>query len=96
MVGRDISTVVLPESGLKVFLDAPVEERARRRYKERLEEGEADYKAILDNLRSRDDMDSNRAISPLCPALDAHIMNTEHLTVEQVAENIIVLVEQNS
>lgn len=93
MVGRDISTVVLPQSGLKVFLNASVEERARRRYEERREEGGANYEAILDNLRTRDEIDSHRAISPLCPAPDAHVVDTEHLAIEQVASKIIALVE---
>jgi cytidylate kinase len=93
MVGRDISTVVLPQSGLKVFLNASVEERARRRYEERREEGGANYEAILDNLRTRDEIDSHRAISPLCPAPDAHVVDTEHLTIEQAASKIIALVE---
>ena len=95
MVGRDISTAVLPQSGLKVFITASVEERARRRYKERAEKGQADYQAILDNLRRRDDIDSHRAISPLRPAPDAHIVDTEGISAEQVADRIVSLAQES-
>lgn len=94
MVGRDISTTVLPQSGLKVFLSASVEERARRRYCERKENGQDKYETILDNLRKRDDIDSNRAVSPLRPADDAYILDTERLDAEQVADKIVELMEQ--
>jgi cytidylate kinase len=96
MVGRDVSTVVLPESGLKVFLTAPAEERARRRYRERGAERDADYGTILKSLVRRDEIDSHRAVAPLRPAPDAHIVETEALTADQVADRIVVLAEQVS
>jgi cytidylate kinase len=85
MVGRDIGTVVCPEAGLKVYMDASVEERARRRYEEVKSRGEAaDYEAILTTMRKRDQIDSTRAVAPLRPAEDALIICTDGLTIEGV------------
>jgi cytidylate kinase len=76
MAGRDIGTVVLPDADLKIFLDASVEERARRRTEERgLDADSAEARFILAQLRRRDDLDRNRAVAPLRPAEDAvHIV----------------------
>src|SRR5512136_124604 len=75
MVGRDIGTVVLPEAELKIYLDASVEERARRRYTELSGRGEpADYYMILDAMSKRDQIDSHRKVAPLRPAEDARIL----------------------
>ena len=76
MAGRDIGTVVLPHADLKIFLDASVEERARRRTEERgLDEGSPEARHILDQLRRRDELDRGRPVAPLRPAEDAiHIV----------------------
>ncbi|HTG41113.1 MAG TPA: (d)CMP kinase, partial [Methylomirabilota bacterium] len=76
MAGRDIGTVVLPHADLKIFLDASVEERARRRTEERgLHEGSPEARHILDQLRRRDELDRGRPVAPLRPADDAiHIV----------------------
>jgi cytidylate kinase len=85
MVGRDIGTVVMPDADLKIYLDASVEVRAERRYKERLERGEeADYDQVLKSLMNRDRIDSGRKIAPLRPAEDAIIINVDHLGVLDV------------
>ena len=87
MVGRDIGTVVLPEAGLKIYLDASVEERARRRFKELIERGEvADYEHILAAMRKRDRIDSSRKVAPLRPAEDAQILCSDGLDADQVLE----------
>jgi cytidylate kinase len=93
MAGRDIGTVVLPDADLKVFLDASVEERARRRTEEReiaMDSPEARW--ILAQLRRRDQLDSNRDIAPLRPAEDAiHIVtdgNRFEDTVRAVVQEI--------
>jgi CMP/dCMP kinase len=87
MVGRDIGTVVLPEAELKIYLDASVEERARRRYAELLGRGEsADYTAILESMRRRDQIDSGRKVAPLRPAEDARILCSDGLDADQVLE----------
>lgn len=89
MVGRDIGTVVLPEADLKIYLDASVEERARRRYQQRLDRGEkADYQKILKILQKRDRIDSTRKVAPLCPADDAVIINTDNLNEDEVLTEI--------
>lgn len=89
MVGRDIGTVVLPEAKLKIYLDASSEERARRRYKELIDRGEAaNFENILAGIKKRDEIDSTRQIAPLKPAEDAVIINTDHLSVSQVVEKI--------
>lgn len=94
MVGRDIGTVVLPEADVKVYLDASVEERARRRYLENKQRGrEADFDEILIAMKRRDAIDSTRAIAPLKPAKDAVIINTDGLEIEEVVERIRRLIQ---
>lgn len=93
MVGRDIGTVVLPKADLKIYLDASVEERARRRYEELRQRGEpADYDTILLAMRKRDQIDSNRKVAPLRPAKDAHILCSDGLDANQVLERAKLLV----
>ncbi len=95
MVGRDIGTVVLPEADLKIYLDASAEERARRRYNERIERGEsADLAAILAVVRERDRIDSTRAVAPLRAAEDAVIIDSDNLDADQVLEKVKNLVFQ--
>lgn len=92
MVGRDIGTVVLPEAPLKVFMDASAEERARRRHRELLSRGkEEPFDQVLADIVRRDRIDSERAVSPLCAAADAVVIDTSRLTPEQVVENVIEL-----
>jgi cytidylate kinase len=84
MVGRDIGTVVLPEADLKLYLTASPEERARRRWKEIQARGqEAGYQQVLEDMRRRDKIDSEREVAPLRPAADAVVINNDHLTVEE-------------
>lgn len=94
MAGRDIGTVVLPQADLKVYLEASARERARRRYRELVERDEvADYQAILADLERRDGIDSQRAHSPLQPAPDARIIDTERLGLAEVVAAITELME---
>jgi cytidylate kinase len=89
MVGRDIGTVVLPEAELKIYLDASVEERATRRYKQRADRGEdVELSKILKKLEKRDKIDSTREVAPLCAAEDAVLINTNDLSVDQVVSRI--------
>jgi cytidylate kinase len=95
MVGRDIGTVVLPEAGLKIYLVASAEERARRRYKEILQrDGVASYDAILATIRQRDQIDSTRAVAPLRPAADAIILDTDLMDIPQVLAAVRSLVQK--
>ena len=92
MAGRDIGTTVLPHAELKVFLEASVEERAKRRHLEMVERGEmVDYHAILSDLVRRDEIDSRRSISPLEAASDATIIDTGDLNPDQVLSRILSL-----
>jgi cytidylate kinase len=92
MAGRDIGTVVLPWAELKIFLTASTKERARRRHKELLARGEnSSLEVILADLKKRDEMDIRRTVSPLKPAEDAIIINTENLSLEQVVDKIYTL-----
>lgn len=95
MTGRDIGTVVLPDADLKVFLDASVQERARRRYLERLARGEeTTYEEELHILANRDRIDSEREAAPLRQAPDAVYVDTEGLTIEEVLARVLDLVDQ--
>lgn len=94
MVGRDIGTVVVARAGLKVYLTASPEERARRRYKELQERGEAvDMEVLRQEMDRRDKIDSGRAHSPLRPAEDAHIVDTENRAIQEVVAEIERLLE---
>ena len=85
MVGRDIGTVVVPEADLKIFLDASVEERARRRWLELQSRGDqVDLQEILCSMQIRDELDSSRKIAPLRPAEDAVILCSDGMDIEQV------------
>jgi cytidylate kinase len=89
MVGRDIGTVVCPDAGLKIFLVASVEVRARRRMDEILQRGDtASYDSILHSMRRRDKIDSTRALAPLKAAEDAVIIDTNDLTIDQVLQQV--------
>jgi cytidylate kinase len=95
MVGRDIGTVVLPDADLKVYLDASVEERARRRWEEERARGEnSDYDAVLASMRRRDQIDSNREASPLRAAEDAVVLDTTALDIEGVMVEVMRLIEE--
>jgi cytidylate kinase len=93
MVGRDIGTVVLPEAELKLYLDASVEERARRRYEERAARGnQVSYETILAAMRRRDQIDSTREVAPLKAAEDAIVIDSDGKSIEQVLAETLALV----
>ncbi len=95
MVGRDIGTVVTPEAGTKIYLDATVEERARRRYHDIRKLGEdLDYASVLDDLRERDYKDSTRATAPLKAADDAIRIKTDGLSVDEIVLQIERIVRE--
>ncbi len=95
MVGRDIGTVIMPHADLKIYLDASLEVRAQRRYEEVLARGEeASYEDLLADMRRRDEIDSHRLAAPLKPAQDAIIIDTDHLSIEEVWGQVMALVEK--
>lgn len=92
MVGRDIGTVVLPDARLKIYLDAPVTERAHRRFLELQKRGkETAFEQVLAAMQERDRIDSQRAIAPLRPAHDARIIGTAGLGVQEIVARIVAL-----
>nr|WP_309083515.1 (d)CMP kinase [Chelativorans sp.] len=81
--GRDIGTVVFPDADVKLYVTASAAVRAERRWREILDGGgEADYAEILADVERRDARDMNRAISPLKPAADAHLLDTSEMDIE--------------
>jgi len=95
MEGRDIGTIVFPDSPYKYYLDADPEERARRRAAEiQAKEGDGDVTEVLNSLRRRDKKDSSRATAPLQIALGARIINSTGMTIEQVVDTIVTDLKQ--
>lgn len=95
MVGRDIGTVVMPDAGLKVYLDASAEARARRRCEERRARGEpCDEAAMLADVRERDRRDASRATAPMRPADDAHHLDTTEMTIPEVVAALEALARE--
>jgi cytidylate kinase len=88
--GRDMGTVVFPHAGLKVFLTASPEERARRRYNQLKDKGSgANLAALSQEIAERDRRDSTRAVSPLVPAAEAIVIDSTRLGVEQVVDRVM-------
>ena len=92
--GRDIGTVVLPDADLKIFLTASSRVRAERRYRELQEKGiEADLKTIQRDIEERDHRDMTRETSPLRQAEDAVVIDSSMMTVDEVIQNILNLIQ---
>jgi len=95
--GRDIGTVVLPDAHVKVFLTASAETRARRRNDQNIAAGlPDDYETVLADVRRRDHLDSSRAVSPLCAAEDAVVVDTSDMNQTEVIAALRDLVEQRT
>ena len=95
MAGRDIGTVVLPDADLKIFIDASVEERARRRAKERgIDPDGPEGLAILDALRRRDELDSARPVAPLRAAPDARHVVTDGNRLEDTVAAVVAIIRE--
>ncbi|MFD3157136.1 (d)CMP kinase [Haloimpatiens sp. FM7330] len=89
MDGRDIGTVVLKDSNLKIFLTASAETRAKRRYNELLEKGiDVKYEEILSDIEKRDYIDTHREITPLIKAEDAIEIDSSNMSIEEVVDKI--------
>ena len=95
--GRDIGTVVLVDAPVKAYLTASAQVRAQRRYDQDTAAGRAaDFDAVLAAVVKRDELDSNRAASPLKPAEDAHIVDTSDMTMDEVLTHLIQLTEASA
>ncbi len=88
--GRDMGTVVFPDAPLKIFLTASADERARRRYLQLKAKGDdVSLSSLLEEIRARDERDTQRAVAPLKPAADAIQLDSTELSIEQVLERIL-------
>lgn len=95
--GRDMGTVVFPSAPLKIFLTASADERARRRYLQLKAKGDdVSLASLLDEIRLRDERDTQRAVAPLRPAADAIQLDSTELSIEQVLQRIMSEVDLRS
>jgi cytidylate kinase (EC 2.7.4.14) len=93
--GRDMGTIVFPNADLKIFLTASPEERAKRRYQERLDKGEsADYEGILKQVIERDNHDSTRNVAPLRQAEDALLLDSTGMPFDVVVAKILQIAKE--
>ena len=95
MEGRDIGTVVFPNANVKVFLDCSVEERARRRYNQNLEKGiKTTYEEVLESIKERHKLETEREIAPLVKAPDAVYIDSTGMSVEEEAEAVMKVIKE--
>lgn len=95
MDGRDIGTHVIPDAEVKIFMIASAEERAKRRHKENLDKGfTSDYEQLKKEIEERDRIDMEREVSPLKKAEDAIELDTTSLTIEEVVNEIMRIIEE--
>ncbi|MCK5263254.1 MAG: (d)CMP kinase [Gammaproteobacteria bacterium] len=93
--GRDMGTTIFPDAELKIFLTASAEERAKRRYKQLKDKGvSANLSQLTVELKERDERDSTRSASPLLAADDAITIDTSDLSIDEVCNQVMQLVEQ--
>ncbi len=91
--GRDICSVVLPDAEVKIFLTATSEDRAKRRLEQNRQKGIIDdYDKVLDDIKKRDYQDSHRANSPLVKAVDATLIDSSNMSIDDVVNEILKLV----
>ena len=94
MEGRDIGTVVFPNADVKIFLDCSLEERANRRYKQDIENGmKVTYEEVLESIKERNKLETEREIAPFVKAEDAIVVDTTHLSIEEVVNEILKIID---
>ena len=97
MEGRDICTYVFPNADVKIYLDASIEERAKRRYKENKEKNiDMTYEEVIENIKKRDENDKAKEIGALKKAEDSIVVDTTSLTIEEVVEKIIEIIKNKN
>lgn len=95
MEGRDIGTAVFPNADVKIYLDASLEERANRRYKQNIEKGiEQSYEEVLESIRQRHILETTRELNPLRKAEDAILVDSTTLTIPEVKEKVIKIIKE--
>ncbi|AUQ25328.1 (d)CMP kinase [Dickeya zeae] len=93
--GRDMGTVVFPDAPVKIFLDASAEERAKRRMLQLQAKGfNVNFERLLSEIKERDDRDRNRSVAPLVPAPDALVLDSTHMTLDEVVKQALTYVRQ--
>tara|TARA_B100000035_G_scaffold167929_1_gene143331 strand:- start:28374 stop:29027 length:654 start_codon:yes stop_codon:yes gene_type:complete len=91
--GRDMTTVVFPNADLKIYLDASVKERAKRRYKQLITKGkDVSIHSLTEDITARDRLDRERIHSPLSIASDAFVLNSDGLSIDQTVYKILKLI----
>lgn len=97
MDGRDIGTYVLPDAQVKIYQIASVETRAVRRYEENLAKGiPTTLEDVMEDVRKRDYIDSHRSFAPLKPAPDSVLLDTSHMSVDEVVENVLRIIKEKT
>lgn len=93
--GRDMGTVVFTEAPVKIYLDASVEERAQRRYKQLINKGgSVSLPALIEDIRARDARDIGRAVAPLQPASGAVIIDSTQMSIDEVVKAVLEIATQ--
>ena len=95
MEGRDICTYVFPNADVKIYLDASIEERAKRRFKENQEKNiDMTYEEVYESIRKRDENDKAKEVGALKIAEDSVVLDTTSLTIDEVVEKIIEIIKR--
>ncbi|MGM3191316.1 (d)CMP kinase [Dickeya dadantii subsp. dieffenbachiae] len=93
--GRDMGTVVFPDAPVKIFLDASAEERAKRRMLQLQAKGfNVNFERLFSEIKERDERDRNRPVAPLVPAADALVLDSTHMTLDEVVGQALTYVRQ--
>ncbi len=93
--GRDMASIVFPNAHLKIYLNASVDERAKRRYKQLISKGnDVNLSYLVNEISIRDSRDKNREVSPLVIVKEAHVLETDHLTEDQTVAKILSLFQR--
>ena len=95
MEGRDVGTIIFPNADVKIFLDCSLEERANRRFKQNQEKGiKCTYESVLESIRERHKLETEREIAPFIKAEDAEYIDSTKLTIEEVVEKVVKIIEE--
>ena len=94
--GRDIGTIIFPDASHKFFITATPEERARRRLQQKGEVSDlATLESLMDEIKTRDRIDSTRSVAPLIPAPDATLIDTSDLSIDEVVSRMVTIFKKN-
>lgn len=95
--GRDMGTVVFPEAACKVFLSASAQQRAQRRAKQLMDKGfDVNIDTLTAEIQARDERDQNRSVSPMVPADDAVVIDSSHMSIEDVVQTVLAQLRKST